>query len=109
MDEHQGAVDSAQARAVNLIAQITAENALGPGAQIVGSGVLVYVLTWFMRTITPRLHSMERALFLNTQATLLMGIAQDEASASVKAKLASCLKDLERAEALRTEKEDKGE
>ncbi len=128
MDEYQGAVDTAQALAVNLLAQITAENVSAPitGATLLGIGFFAF--RWIAGVVVAKLDAMlseiqntkiavlnelrgfsrahERALFLNTQATMLQGIAQDESSTAMKDKLRSCLKDLEEAEAQRLRRND---
>jgi len=98
---------------VSLLAQITAENIGAPvtGATVLGIGF--FFSRWLMNTVITKmdimlvaLKNVERAMFLNTQATMLMGIAQDESSTALKEKLKACLKDLEEAEALRLRKDD---
>lgn len=89
---------------IDVFAQVPTEW-VSPGAQIGGLGVLVYVLQYFMRTIAPQLRSIERALDFNTRATLLMGIAHDEANAHTKAKLEKCLAELDTKEAVRKRNE----
>jgi hypothetical protein len=82
---------------------------VGPSAQIGASGVLLWVLSWFMRTVAPQLkaiektmedhtRSLERSLDLNTRATLLLGIAHEETTMSLKAKLKITLDELEKRE-----------
>lgn len=88
------------------LAQIEPASWVGPSAQIGASGVLVFVLRWFMTTIAPQLRAIERALDFNTRATLLMGIAQDEASAAIKAKLKECLSELDKKEEQKRRRDD---
>jgi len=108
------------------MAQITAENVGAPATGVTIIGVGFFFVRWLTNTVITKMdliltaiqevktalnsfsRAHERALFLNTQATMLMGIAQDESSASMKEKLRACLKDLEEAEAQRLKRTDDG-
>ena len=88
-----------------MLGQITAENLIGPGAQVTAAGIWFFFAKWLMTIhredmarLIERMNAFHRALFLNSQATMLQGIVQAEAieaNKNVVEKLKTCLKDLE--------------
>ncbi len=95
------------------IAQVTAESLIGPGAQVTAAGIWFFFAKWLMAihredmaTLILKMNAFERALFLNSQATLMMALAQEEASAVMRDKLKLCLKELEESEASRLKTND---
>ncbi len=101
----------------SILAQVAAhQDWITPVSGLGVVGFLGGLTKWLMTTITNQLtalkdtinshtRSLERALDHNTRATLLMGLAQDEASTHLKDKLKNCLSELDR----KQERDKRGE
>lgn len=68
---------------------------VGPASQFGAAAIIATFMRWLMLRLTVKIEALERAMYFNTRATLLAGIAQEEATAAVKAKLSDAKQELE--------------